>query len=92
MEKTDLHWVHELKQYSVIPLWFIGMDCFISEPCYKGTLLQRNYMKMTFVKFHDKKFGCHKNTRLYPNLCYDEVCCKLFYQLPCILTALLHVA
>ena len=28
-------------------LWFIGIDGVISEVCYKGTLLQRNYRKMT---------------------------------------------
>ena len=42
----------------------IGMDCVISEPCYKGAILQRNYRKMTilwsfsynsFVKVHGKK-------------------------------------
>ena len=26
---------------------FIGMDLIISEVCYKGTILQRNYRKMT---------------------------------------------
>ena len=34
----------------------------ISEPCYKGAVLERNYRKMTmnsFVKFHDKKCGSH---------------------------------
>ena len=40
------------------------MDCILSEPWYKGTILQRNYRKMTilwsfsnysFVKFHDTK-------------------------------------
>ena len=39
-------------QYSpfiMLYLWSIcpGMDCVISEPCYKGTILQRNYKKMT---------------------------------------------
>ena len=59
------------------------MNPFISELCYKGTILQRNYRKMTikwsfslnsFVKFHCKKFGSHNMTVLYPNLCYNEVC------------------
>ena len=43
---------------------FTGMDLVISESCYKGTILQRNYRKMTilwsfsynsFVKFHGNK-------------------------------------
>ena len=54
-------------QYSpfiMLYLGSIGMDCAISEPCYKGTILQRNYRKMTikwsfsynsFVKFHGTK-------------------------------------
>ena len=29
----------------------IGIHCVISEPCYKGTILQRNYKKMT-IPFH----------------------------------------
>ena len=42
-------------------LGFIGLDSVISESCYKGTILQRNYRKMTilwsfsyntFLKFH----------------------------------------
>ena len=42
----------------------IGMDRVICEPCYKGTILQGHYRKMTmkwsfsynsFVKFHGKK-------------------------------------
>ena len=50
---------------------FIEMDSVISALCYKGTILQRNYMKMTiswsfsynyFVKFHGKEFGNHKMT------------------------------
>ena len=53
--------------------------------CYKGTISQRNYRKMTiqwsfsydsFVKFHAKKFGSHNITVLYPNLCYNKVCYK----------------
>ena len=40
------------------------MNCVINEMCYEGTILQRNYRKMTikwsfsynsFVKFHGKK-------------------------------------
>ena len=57
------------------------MDCVISEPSYKGTVLQRNYMKVTIswsffynslVKFHVKKnLEPQLNmTVLYPNLCY----------------------
>ena len=42
----------------------IGMDRVLSESCYKGTILQKKYRKMTikwsfsyisFVKFHGKK-------------------------------------
>ena len=52
-------------------------------PCYKWTILQRNYRKMiiswsfscnSFVKFQGKKFGSHNMTLLYPNPCYNEVC------------------
>ena len=32
----------------------IGLEHFISEPCYKGTILLRNYYN-SFVKFHGKK-------------------------------------
>ena len=51
-------------QYSpfiMLNLGSIGMDRDISGPCYKGTILQRNYRKMTikwsfsynsFVKFY----------------------------------------
>ena len=56
------------------------MDPAISEPCYKGTILQRNYRKMTmsfsynsFVKFHGKFFLSHNMTMLYPKPCYIEV-------------------
>ena len=30
-------------------LWSIQMDCVISELYYKGTILQRNYSKMTMI-------------------------------------------
>ena len=59
------------------------MDRVISELCYKGTILQRNYRKPTilwsfsydsFAKFHNKTFESHNMTMLYPNLCYNEVC------------------
>ena len=63
----------------------IGTDCDIGESCYNGTILQRNYRKMTmkwsfsynsFIKFHGKKFGSHNMTVLYPNPCFNEVCYK----------------
>ena len=47
------------------------MDHVISEPCYKGTTLQRNYREMailwsfsykSFVKFLGKIFGSHNDT------------------------------
>ena len=52
-----VQWGTFIMQY----LEFIGMDSVLSESCYKGTLLQRNYRKMTnswsfsynsFVKFN----------------------------------------
>ena len=64
----------------------IGMDSFISELCYKGKILQRNYRKMTsswsfsynsIVIFHDKNiWEPQRVTVLYQNLCYNEVCYK----------------
>ena len=30
----------------------------------------------SFVKFYGKKFGSHNATVLYPNLCYNKMCCK----------------
>ena len=51
----------------------IGMDRVISELCYKGTILQRNYRKMTikwsfsynsFVKFHGTKIWESQNDRV----------------------------
>ena len=42
-----------------------GMGCIICEPCYKGTILQRNYRKMTIlwsVSYNSfVKFLCKKN-------------------------------
>ena len=61
------------------------MDRVISEPSYKGRILQRNYRKMTikwsfsynsFVKFHGTKFGSRNMTVLYPIWCYKEACYK----------------
>ena len=48
----------------------IGMDRFISESYYKGTILQRNF----FVKFHVKKNWepQHDCEHIYPNPCYNE--------------------
>ena len=60
----------------------IGMDCVISELCYKGTILQRNYRKMTIkwsfyynslVKFHGTKIWEPQHD-LIP--CYNEACYK----------------
>ena len=53
----------ESNQTKTLCLGFIGMDHVISELCYRGTILQGNYRKMTilwsfsynsFVKFHGK--------------------------------------
>ena len=55
------------------------MGHVISESCYKRTILQRNYTKMTilwsfsynsFVKIHGKKNWDHNITALYPKWCY----------------------
>ena len=60
-----------------------GIDHVLSESCYKGTILQRHYRKMTikwsfsynsFVNSMIKKFGSHIMIMLYPNLCYSKVC------------------
>ena len=61
---------------------FIGLHHLISELCYKGTILQRKYRKMTilwsffynsFLIFHDLKFGNHNMTVFYPNPCFFKV-------------------
>ena len=55
------------------------MDCVISELCFKRTILQWNYRKMTmilsfsynsFEKFCGKNIGSHNMTVLYPYPCY----------------------
>ena len=60
----------------------IGLHHVISELCYKGTILQRKYRKMTilwsffynsFLIFHDLKFGNHNMTVFYPNPCFFKV-------------------
>ena len=57
------------------------MDCDISESCYKGTILQRNYRKndniiviflQFFCKFQGYFFLSHNMFMLYPNLCYNN--------------------
>ena len=62
------------------------LDDVISEFCYKGTISQKNYMKIiiswsisyiSFVKIHVKKhFGSHNMNMLYPKHCYNEACYK----------------
>ena len=58
------------------------MDSIISESCYKGIILQRNYRKMTIswsffydsiVKFPFQKFRSNNMTVLNPNPCYNKV-------------------
>ena len=53
----------------------IGMDHVINVSCYKGTMFQRNYRKMTIYGHFPispskntvvKKFGSNKMTMLYP--------------------------
>ena len=66
------------------------MDHVISEMCYKGTILQRNYRKMTilwsffysyFVNSMVKKHGSHNMTVLDPKPCYNEVIKGLHYNI-----------
>ena len=61
---------------------YIRINYVIGELCYKETILQRNYRKMTivwsfsynsFVKFHGKKIGSHNMTVFYPNLCLGYI-------------------
>ena len=53
----------QCRSFIALYLGSIRTDHVISEPCYKGMILQRNYRKMTilwsfsydpFVKFHGK--------------------------------------
>ena len=64
----------------------IDMDSVISEPCYKGTGLQRNYRKMTIswsfsynssVKFHGEKNWKTKHT--------DSVTSKPHVRMRCVI-------
>ena len=62
------------------------MDYVLNESCYKETILQNNYRKMTcnchfllnnsFVKLHFKFLGSHNMTLLYQNLFCSEACYK----------------
>ena len=58
----------------------IGMDHVVSEFCYKETILQSNYRKMTILWsfscaiFHGKFEATSR--LLYPNLCYNKMCYK----------------
>ena len=54
------------------------MDHVISEPCYKETILQRNYRKITIkwpfscnflCKIQWQKYGSHNMTFLYNKVC-----------------------
>ena len=59
------HKIIECSPFIMQCLGSIEMDCVISEPCYKGTILQRNYRIYNFyVKFNGKKFGSHSMTVL----------------------------
>ena len=68
----------------ILCLGSIGMVIVLSDLCHEGTILQRNYRKMTilwsfsfnsFVKFHGKKNREHYNISTV-NPCYNEVCYK----------------
>ena len=59
----------------------------LSESCYKGTILQRNYRKVTiygiFLTIEFVYCIYCTCTMLYPNPCYNEVCYKgtaLYYK------------
>ena len=63
----------------------IGMVPVINESCNKGTILQRNYRKMTtlwsfsynsFAKFHGTKNWEPQHDSVISNLCYNEACYK----------------
>ena len=58
------------------------MNRVISESCYDGTILQRNYRKMTiswsfsynsFVKFYGQKIWKPPHDSVISNLCYIKV-------------------
>ena len=62
----------------------IGMDHFTSEPCYHGTILQRNCRKITIsCSFSYNSFTNSlgkilepQHFFIYPNTLYNEVCYK----------------
>ena len=59
------------------------IDHVISELCYKGTILQRNYRKCPLnghFPYMLRTFGSHNMTMLYPNMCSCMLirCVKLF--------------
>ena len=65
--------------FIMLCLGSIEMDGVTSDSCYKGTLLQRNYRKMTIswsfsYNFFLKIIGSHNITVLYPKVCYNEAC------------------
>ena len=57
----------------------IGINRVISEPCYKGKILQRidwSFSYNSVVKFHGKKIGepwSHNMTVLYRDKCFNKV-------------------
>ena len=70
--------------HTVQSIYSARFGAYRNGSCYKGTILHRNYRKMTIlwsfsynsiVKFHGQKIGSLM-TVLYPNMCYNEVCCK----------------
>ena len=63
--------------FILLYLGSIPMGHAISELCYKGTILERNYRKMTLVKCHGKKLWepqshkCYIDIRIIRNkVCY----------------------
>ena len=56
----------------------LEMDCVISELCYIGKILQRNYGHFPIIFFVKcqvkKKIEIHNMTMFYPNKCYNDVC------------------
>ena len=61
----------------MVCLGSLQMDCVISEPCYKSTLLQRNCnFTIPWLNSHLIFFSSHNILVLYLNMCYNEVCYK----------------
>ena len=77
---------------SLITLYLgsIGMDCVISDLCYKGKfyrgIIHGHFSIIPLQNAMVKQFGSHNMGMLYPILCYKEVFCKgiALYQIVCV--------